>query len=40
MVFNPFPDVARYIWQENFILWCHFLQWPLEIGSDSAERAR
>ena len=24
--FNPFPDVARYIQHETFILWCHFLQ--------------
>ena len=31
-------DVARYIWHETFISWCHFLQCPLEIGSASAER--
>jgi len=36
---NPFPDVAGYIQHKTFILWCHFLQWPLEIGSASAERA-
>jgi len=28
-VFNPIPDVARYIRHETFIFWCHFLQWPL-----------
>jgi len=39
LLFNPFPDVARYVQHETFILWCCFLQWPLEIGSASAERA-
>ena len=32
------PHVARYIRHEIFILWCHFLQFPLEIGCASAER--
>jgi len=31
-VFNPFLDVAGYIWHENFLLWCRFLQWPHEKG--------
>jgi len=35
---NPFPDVAGYIQHEKFILWCHFLQWPLEVGFLSTER--
>ena len=36
---NPFLDVAGYILHETFLLWHHFLQWPHEIGSATAERA-
>lgn len=35
---GDFPLLIWYIRHEIFILWCHFLQCPLEIGCASAER--